>query len=69
MIYFLNLLENIKEPLKIIRRALLEADVSLPVVRRMIKKIEEDCIGTKVRTLLKHITNIEYLLLPLQYNK
>eukprot|EP00798_Chlamydomonas_sp_ICE-L_P008982 gene8982-16118_t len=31
--------ENVKEPLKDIRRALLEADVSLPVVRRFIKKV------------------------------
>ena len=31
--------ENIKEPLKDIRRALLEADVSLPVVRRFVKKV------------------------------
>lgn len=33
--------ENLKEPLKEIRRALLEADVSLPVVRRFIKKVRD----------------------------
>lgn len=41
-------LENIKGPLKDIRRALLEADVSLPVVRRFIKNIEQKAIGTRV---------------------
>ena len=41
-------LENIKGPLKDIRRALLEADVSLPVVRRFIKNIEQKAVGTRV---------------------
>ena len=41
--------ENIKEPLKEIRRALLEADVSLPVVRRFMKKVEEKALGVQVR--------------------
>lgn len=41
--------ENIKEPLKEIRRALLEADVSLPVVRRFMKKVEEKALGQQVR--------------------
>ncbi|EFJ41797.1 hypothetical protein VOLCADRAFT_98179 [Volvox carteri f. nagariensis] len=40
--------ENMKEPLKEVRRALLEADVSLPVVRRFVKKVEERALGTKV---------------------
>lgn len=40
--------ENMKEPLKEVRRALLEADVSLPVVRRFIKRVEERALGTKV---------------------
>lgn len=40
--------ENMKEPLKDIRRALLEADVSLPVVRRFIKRIEDRAVGTNV---------------------
>jgi signal recognition particle subunit SRP54 len=31
--------ENLKEPLRDVRRALLEADVSLPVVRRFIQKV------------------------------
>jgi len=39
---------NIKEPLKDIRRALLEADVSLPIVRGFIKRIESRAIGTNV---------------------
>ncbi|KXZ46551.1 hypothetical protein GPECTOR_42g758 [Gonium pectorale] len=37
-----------KEPLKEVRRALLEADVSLPVVRRFVKKVEERALGQKV---------------------
>ena len=40
--------ENIKAPLKDIRRALLEADVSLPVVRRFIKNVEAKAVGVKV---------------------
>jgi hypothetical protein len=31
-----------------VRRALLEADVSLPVVRRFIKKVEEQAAGLEV---------------------
>ncbi|KAL4537855.1 hypothetical protein Ndes2437B_g08950 [Nannochloris sp. 'desiccata'] len=40
--------ENIKEPLREIRRALLEADVSLPVVRRFVAKVEQEALGAKV---------------------
>jgi len=40
--------ENVKEPLKEIRRALLEADVSLPVVRRFVKRVEEKALGQEV---------------------
>ena len=40
--------ENIKLPLKDIRRALLEADVSLPVVRRFIANVETKAIGINV---------------------
>lgn len=40
--------DNIKEPMREIRRALLEADVSLPVVRRFVKKVEEAALGAKV---------------------
>lgn len=40
--------DNIKEPMKMIRRALLEADVSLPVVRRFVKRVEEDALGVAV---------------------
>merc|ERR1719443_110560 len=39
---------NIKAPMKEIRRALLEADVSLPVVRRFVKRVEERCLGLEV---------------------
>lgn len=42
--------ENIKEPIREIRRALLEADVSLPVVRRFVKKVEEQALGKEVIT-------------------
>lgn len=40
--------ENMKEPLKEVRRALLEADVSLPVVRRFVSKVEEEALGMEV---------------------
>lgn len=40
--------ENTKGPLRDVRRALLEADVSLPVVRRFIKKVEEKAAGLEV---------------------
>eukprot|EP00877_Chromochloris_zofingiensis_P011891 jgi/Chrzof1/6956/Cz02g05130.t1_CPSRP54A[v5.2] len=40
--------DNVKEPLKDIRRALLEADVSLPVVRRFVKRIEDKALGIEV---------------------
>ena len=39
---------NVKEPLKDIRRALLEADVSLPVVRRFVKRVELRALGKDV---------------------
>ena len=37
-----------KEPLKEVRRALLEADVSLPVVRGFVKRVEEEALGMEV---------------------
>jgi len=40
--------ENVKEPLRDIRRALLEADVSLPVVRAFVKSVEEKAAGVEV---------------------
>lgn len=40
--------DNIKEPLREIRRALLEADVSLPVVRRFVSQVEQAALGAKV---------------------
>ncbi|KAG0554029.1 hypothetical protein M758_12G061100 [Ceratodon purpureus] len=40
--------DNIKEPIKDIRRALLEADVSLPVVRRFVKSVSDKAIGMGV---------------------
>ena len=40
--------DNIKEPMREIRRALLEADVSLPVVRRFVAKVEKEALGAKV---------------------
>ena len=40
--------DNIKEPMKEIRRALLEADVSLPVVRRFVTRVQESALGAKV---------------------
>ncbi|BAH95087.1 Os11g0153600 [Oryza sativa Japonica Group] len=38
--------ENIVEPMRDIRRALLEADVSLPVVRRFVSSISEKALGS-----------------------
>ncbi|CAL5228389.1 g11512 [Coccomyxa viridis] len=40
--------DNIKEPMREIRRALLEADVSLPIVRQFVKSVEEKALGVKV---------------------
>ncbi|KAL2652156.1 hypothetical protein R1flu_020284 [Riccia fluitans] len=40
--------ENIKEPMQDIRRALLEADVSLPVVRKFVKNVSEKAVGIGV---------------------
>ena len=44
---------NIKEPLKDIRHALLEADVSLPVVRRFVGKVQQRALGEGVAVGLK----------------
>ncbi|XP_075503514.1 signal recognition particle subunit SRP54, chloroplastic [Primulina tabacum] len=38
--------ENIVEPMRDIRRALLEADVSLPVVRRFVQSVSDQAVGT-----------------------
>lgn len=43
----------VQGPLRDVRRALLEADVSLPVVRRFIKKVEERAMGLEVRGKLE----------------
>ncbi|GMH32709.1 hypothetical protein BSKO_00543 [Bryopsis sp. KO-2023] len=40
--------DNVKGPMREIRRALLEADVSLPVVRRFVKSVEQNALGIKV---------------------
>uniref|UniRef100_A0A6N2N844 Signal recognition particle SRP54 helical bundle domain-containing protein n=1 Tax=Salix viminalis TaxID=40686 RepID=A0A6N2N844_SALVM len=40
--------ENIVEPMRDIRRALLEADVSLPVVRRFVQSVSDQAIGIGV---------------------
>jgi signal recognition particle subunit SRP54 len=40
--------DNMKEPLREVRRALLEADVSLPVVRRFVKRVEDEALGKAV---------------------
>ncbi|XP_054804066.1 signal recognition particle subunit SRP54, chloroplastic [Prosopis cineraria] len=37
--------ENIAEPMRDIRRALLEADVSLPVVRRFVQAVSDQAVG------------------------
>jgi signal recognition particle subunit SRP54 len=40
--------ENMKAPLRDVRRALLEADVSLPVVRRFVAQVEARALGLEV---------------------
>ncbi|KNA09706.1 hypothetical protein SOVF_151050 [Spinacia oleracea] len=40
--------ENIAEPMRDIRRALLEADVSLPVVRRFVQSVSDQAVGVGV---------------------
>ncbi|XP_068659238.1 signal recognition particle subunit SRP54, chloroplastic [Aristolochia californica] len=40
--------ENIVEPMREIRRALLEADVSLPVARRFVQAVSEQAVGTEL---------------------
>ncbi|GAA4897358.1 signal recognition particle protein [Ferrimonas pelagia] len=40
--------DNIKDTLREVRMALLEADVALPVVREFIKKVRERAVGTEV---------------------
>eukprot|EP00897_Mesotaenium_endlicherianum_P002701 jgi/Mesen1/2459/ME000158S01648 len=40
--------DNVKEPMREIRRALLEADVSLPVVRRFVRDVTEKAVGIEV---------------------
>lgn len=44
--------DNIKEALRDVRMALLEADVALPVVKQLITDIKEKAIGTQVNTKL-----------------
>ncbi|MBD3611326.1 MAG: signal recognition particle receptor subunit alpha, partial [Hydrogenovibrio crunogenus] len=43
---------NIKDALRDVRRALLEADVALPVVKSFIDKVQERAIGQEVSTSL-----------------
>ena len=40
--------DNLKEPLKAVRRALLEADVALPVVKAFLARVEDSAAGTAV---------------------
>ncbi|XP_030548543.2 signal recognition particle 54 kDa protein, chloroplastic isoform X1 [Rhodamnia argentea] len=40
--------ENIVEPMRDIRRALLEADVSLPVVRRFVQAVSDQAVGVSL---------------------
>lgn len=41
--------DNMKAPMREIRRALLEADVSLPVVRGFVARVQERALGVRVR--------------------
>ncbi len=40
--------DNIKETLREVRMALLEADVALPVVREFVKRVKENAVGVEV---------------------
>ncbi len=40
--------ENIKDTLREVRMALLEADVALPVIREFVSKVKEKAVGTDV---------------------
>lgn len=40
--------DNIKDTLREVRMALLEADVALPVVREFIQKVKESAVGQDV---------------------
>lgn len=44
--------ENIKETLREVRMALLEADVALPVVRDFISRVKEAAVGQEVNKSL-----------------
>ena len=44
--------DNIKETLREVRMALLEADVALPVVKDFIAKVKERAVGTEVNKSL-----------------
>ena len=44
--------DNIKDALRQVRRALLEADVALDVVRDFIDRVKERALGEQVRTSL-----------------
>jgi signal recognition particle subunit SRP54 len=43
---------NVKDALRDVRRALLEADVALPVIKQFIEKVQERAIGQEVSTSL-----------------
>ena len=40
--------DNIKDTLREVRMALLEADVALPVVRDFVKRVKEGAVGVEV---------------------
>ena len=44
--------DNIKETLREVRMALLEADVALPVVREFVNRIKERAVGQEVQSSL-----------------
>lgn len=44
--------DNIKDTLREVRMALLEADVALPVVRDFIKRVKERAVGSEVNKSL-----------------
>ena len=53
--------DNIKETLREVRMALLEADVALPVVREFINQVKERALGVEVNKSLTRGKNLSKL--------
>ena len=47
--------DNVKDTLREVRMALLEADVALPVVREFINRVKEKAVGHEVKIGRAHV--------------